>query len=103
MFNWKLIIGMKNYSTLRVQDESQCIITSNKSKLFHVEKEVTNKNVTENSLDKYVCLFVLPELYPSKEEEPVCRLKRIVGLSTEYFHRLLEAADNHLRFTHSIV
>jgi hypothetical protein len=107
MFKWKLVISMKNYSALRVQDESQCRITSNRSKLFHVEKEVTNKTVTENSLDKYlssahmslVC-SVLPGIYPS-EEHPGFRWKRIVSLSTEYFHRLLGVADK-VWFTHSI-
>jgi hypothetical protein len=70
--------------------------TSNRSKLFHVEKEVTNKIVTENSLDKYLSsahiilvYSMIPGTYPSAMEYPGLRQKRIVGLSPEHFHRLL--------------
>ena len=54
MFKWKLLGRMENYSASRVQGESQCKITPNRSKLFHVKMEVTNKIVTENSQDKYL-------------------------------------------------
>jgi len=85
--------------------------TSNRSKLLHVEKEVTNKIVTENRLDKYlssihvilVCSMI-PRTYPSAMEHPGLRWKRIVRLSPEYFQRLLGAGVKcDLRFMTVVV
>jgi hypothetical protein len=72
--------------------------TSYRTKLLHVEKEVTNKMVTENRLDKYlssihiilVCSMI-PGTCPSTMEHSGIRWKRIIRLSPEYFHRLLGA------------
>lgn len=72
--------------------------TSSRSKLLRVEKEITNKIVTENRLDKYmpavhiilICSMI-PGTYTSAMEHPGLRWKRIVRLSPEYFHRVLGA------------
>jgi len=58
--------------------------------MWNVEKEVTNKIVTENRLDKYLSSFhiilvcsMIPGTYPSAMEHPGLRWKRIVRIFSE--------------------